>query len=93
MIMVDVTGLDVAPGDEVVLIGRQGDEEITAREIASAIGTIPWEVVCRLGARIERRYAHVRSQLNCELSRLTWVDRYPSGVTGELLSRLAEAAT
>ena len=56
MIMVDVTGLDVSPGDEVVLIGRQGDEEITAREIAAAIGTIPWEVVCRLGARIERRY-------------------------------------
>ncbi len=36
MIMVDVTGLDVAPGDEVVLIGRQGDEEITAREIAAS---------------------------------------------------------
>ena len=53
--MIDVTGLDVSPGDEVVLIGRQGDEEITAREIAAEIGTIPWEVVCRLGARIERR--------------------------------------
>jgi alanine racemase len=61
MIMVDVTGLDVSPGDEVVLIGRQGDEEITAREVAAAIGTIPWEVLCRLGARIERRYAQVRS--------------------------------
>src|SRR5688572_20752846 len=57
MIMIDVTGLDVAPGDPVVLIGRQGDAEITAREIAATIGTIPWEVVCRLGARIERRYA------------------------------------
>jgi alanine racemase len=57
MIMVDVTGLDVAPGDEVVLIGRQGDEAITAREIAGAIGTIPWEVVCRLGARIGRKYS------------------------------------
>ena len=56
MIMIDVTGLDVSPGDEVVLIGRQGDDEITAREMAAAIGTIPWEVVCRLGARIERRY-------------------------------------
>jgi alanine racemase len=58
MLMVDVTGLDVSPGDEVVLIGRQGDEEITAREMAAAIGTIPWEVLCRLGARIERRYEH-----------------------------------
>lgn len=56
MIMVDATGLDVAPGDEVVLIGRQGADEISVREAAAWIGTIPWEVVCRLGARIERRY-------------------------------------
>jgi alanine racemase len=56
MITVDVTGTDVSPGDDVVLIGRQGDEEITAREIAAAIGSIPWEVMCRLGARVERRY-------------------------------------
>jgi alanine racemase len=56
MITVDVTGLDVSPGDEVVLIGRQGDAEITAREIAATIGAIPWEVLCRLGARIARRY-------------------------------------
>jgi alanine racemase len=56
MLMIDVTGLDLSPGDEVVLIGRQGDQEISAREMAAAIGTIPWEVVCRLGARIERRY-------------------------------------
>ncbi len=56
MITVDVTGLDVSPGDEVVIIGRQGREEITAREMAAAIGTIPWEVVCRLGSRIERRF-------------------------------------
>lgn len=54
MMMVDVTGVDVAPGDEVVLIGRQGDDEVTAREIAATIGTIPWEVVCRLGSRIQR---------------------------------------
>jgi alanine racemase len=56
MIMIDVTGLGVSPGDEVVIIGRQGDEEITAREVAAAIGAIPWEIVCRLGARIERVY-------------------------------------
>jgi alanine racemase len=56
MIMVDVTGLDVAPGDDVVILGRQGNDEITAREIAGTIGTIPWEVTCRLGSRIERRY-------------------------------------
>lgn len=56
MIMIDVTGLPVSPGDEVVLIGTQGDDEITAREMAAAIGAIPWEVVCRLGSRIERQY-------------------------------------
>jgi alanine racemase len=59
MMMADVTGLEVAPGDEVVIIGRQGDESwqrIDAREVAAAIGTIPWEVVCRIGTRIERQY-------------------------------------
>ncbi len=60
MITVDVTGVDgVQPGDEVVLLGRQGDEswqQIDAREVAAAIGTIPWEIVCRLGTRIERQY-------------------------------------
>jgi alanine racemase len=59
MMMADVTGLEVAPGDEVVIIGQQGDESwqrIDAREVAAAIGTIPWEVVCRIGTRIERQY-------------------------------------
>lgn len=57
MLMADVTGTDVSPGDEVVILGQQGDERIGAREVAAAIGTIPWEVVCRLGSRIERVYA------------------------------------
>jgi len=60
MMMVDVAGLDdVSPGDEVVIIGRQGNEswqQIDAREMAGAIGTIPWEIVCRIGSRIERQY-------------------------------------
>jgi alanine racemase len=56
MIMLDVTGFGVQTGDEVVLIGRQGDEEMSAREVAGTIGTIPWEVVCRLGSRIVRSY-------------------------------------
>jgi alanine racemase len=60
MITVDVTGIDaVQPGDEVVLIGRQGDEtwqQIDVREMAAAIGSIPYEIVCRIGARIERQY-------------------------------------
>jgi len=61
MMTVDVTGLEeVRPGDEVVILGRQGSEswqQIDAREMAAAVGTIPWEVVSRLGARIEREYA------------------------------------
>ena len=60
MITVDVTDIsEVQPGDEVVLLGRQGNEhwqQIDAREVADAIGTIPWEIVCRLGTRIERHY-------------------------------------
>ena len=60
MITVDVTDLGVVqPGDEVVILGRQGSEswqQIDAREVAAAIDTIPWEVVCRLGTRIERQY-------------------------------------
>jgi alanine racemase len=56
MLMADVTGLDVSPGDEVVLIGSQGADRIDVREMAAWIGTIPWEVVCRIGARIERVY-------------------------------------
>lgn len=60
MMTVDVTGVaDVSPGDEVVIIGRQGGESwqhIDAREMAAAIGTIPYEIVCRVGSRIERQY-------------------------------------
>ena len=57
MTMIDVTGTDVAPGDEVVIIGRQGGESLDVREIAASIGTIPYELLCRVGARIERVYS------------------------------------
>ena len=56
MITIDVTDVPCAPGDEVVLLGRQGGEVIDVREMAAAIGTIPWEVLCRVGTRIERIY-------------------------------------
>lgn len=56
MTMIDVTGMDVAPGDEVVIIGEQGDESIGVREIAAAIGSIPYELLCRVGTRIQRVY-------------------------------------
>ena len=57
MLMVDVTGLDVSPGDEVVIIGPQGDDRIDVREMAAQIGTIPYEILCRIGTRIQRVYA------------------------------------
>jgi alanine racemase len=56
MLMADVTGLQAEPGDEVVIIGAQGDDRIDVREMAASIGTIPWEVVCRIGSRIVRAY-------------------------------------
>lgn len=51
-------GADDEPvvGDEVVLIGRQGDEEITAEEVGGRLGTIGYEIVCGIGSRIPRRY-------------------------------------
>ena len=57
MLMADVTGLEVSPGDEVVIIGPQGDDCIDVREMAAQIGTIPYEILCRIGSRIERVYA------------------------------------
>jgi len=60
MLTIDVTGIDgVSTGDEVVLLGTQGEaswQTIDAREMAAWIGTIPYEVLCRLGARVARRY-------------------------------------
>ena len=56
MLMADVTGLDVSPGDEVAIIGSQGSDRIDVREMAARIGTIPYEILCRIGARIQRVY-------------------------------------
>ena len=56
-ITIDVTGLEVDPGDEVVLVGAQSGGRIDAGEIAAALGTVPHEVLCRTGSRIVRTYA------------------------------------
>ena len=56
MSMIDVTGIDVAPGDEVVIVGTQRDEAMGMREMAATIGTIPYELLCRVGSRIQRMY-------------------------------------
>ena len=52
----DVPGPPVGVGDEFVLLGEQGDERITAAELASTRGTISWEVVTGLSARLPRVY-------------------------------------
>lgn len=55
--MLDVSHIEeVAMGDEVVLIGRQGDERIPADEVAAQLDTINYEVVTTLMARIPRVY-------------------------------------
>ena len=55
--MIDATDVEgVSLGDEVVLMGRQGGDEITAEEIAEKIGTISYEVLCMVGKRVPRVY-------------------------------------
>jgi alanine racemase len=55
-LMVDVGDEPVQAGDEVVLIGRQGDAEITATEWADVLDTISYEIVTGIGARVPRTY-------------------------------------
>ena len=57
MCMADVTEIpDVRVGDEVVLIGRQGSEEIRVDELAALSETISYEVLTALGGRVARVY-------------------------------------
>jgi alanine racemase len=57
LMVIDVTNVDdVQVGDEVVLMGRDGNEEISCAELAETAGTIPWEIVTRIGARVRRVY-------------------------------------
>jgi alanine racemase len=54
--LIDVTdvGASIALGDEVVILGRQGDQEITAEELAARIGTINYEIVTAISTRVPR---------------------------------------
>ncbi len=55
--IVDVSAAPAAhPGDEAVLIGRQGGQQITANELATWCGTIPWEVLTNITYRVPRIY-------------------------------------
>lgn len=63
-LMIDITDVpEVRVDDEVVLIGRQGDEEVSADELAGLLGTINYEITCMLNKRLPRIY------LNSELGR------------------------
>ncbi|MDW3177344.1 MAG: alanine racemase [Acidimicrobiia bacterium] len=55
-LMVDVGESPVSVGDEAVLIGRQGESVISAADVAATLDTIPYEVVCAIGARVPRVY-------------------------------------
>ena len=47
---------DVQVGDDVVLMGRDGSEEIPCSELSEKAGTITWEIVTRIGVRVRRVY-------------------------------------
>ncbi|HEX2054025.1 MAG TPA: alanine racemase [Actinomycetota bacterium] len=54
--LVDAGDDPIEAGDEVVILGRQGEDQITAQEMADKLGTIPYEVVCGISARVRRVY-------------------------------------
>ena len=55
--IVDVTDApQVACGDEAVLVGRQGNAEITVTEFSGWADTIPWETLCSITKRVPRVY-------------------------------------
>jgi alanine racemase len=55
--MIDLSALpEVGAGEEVILLGQQGSEEILAAELAERAGTIPWEIFTSLAARVTRYY-------------------------------------
>jgi alanine racemase len=55
-LMVDCGDLEPSPGDEVVLLGRQGNEVVSADELAERAGTIAYEILTRIGPRVPRTY-------------------------------------
>ncbi len=52
--MVDVSGIDCKVGDEVVLVGKQGDAQLTMEEVSNAAHSFNYELPCRVGKRVPR---------------------------------------
>ena len=62
-ILIDVSRVpDCRVGDEVVVLGGQGGERITAPELALRADTIPWEILTNIGVRVPRVYRHFQTQ-------------------------------
>ncbi len=61
-VSMDLTAIDLshttalAPGDEITLLGREGDVTLGADEVARAAGTISYEILCGIGSRVKRVY-------------------------------------
>lgn len=64
--MVDVTGIDVKSGDEVVLFGKSNGETHSIDAVAKLLGTINYEIVCMMGKRIPRVYKENQKITNIE---------------------------
>ena len=57
--MVDISEIEnVEMGTRVTLIGQDGDEIITADDMANAIGTIGYEIVCKISKRVQRKFMY-----------------------------------
>jgi alanine racemase len=55
--MIELTDIpEAAIGDEVVVLGRQGEKEIRAEEMADRVGTISYEIFCNFSPRVPRVY-------------------------------------
>lgn len=55
--VIDVTGIPgVKPGDEVVLLGKQGREKIDINKVAKTVGTIPYEILTNFGNALDKKY-------------------------------------
>ena len=67
MLMLDVTDIpDVAVDDEVTLIGAQGDESVSADEVGSLAGTISYEVLAGIMARVPRLFLRGGRVVACQ---------------------------
>jgi alanine racemase len=54
--LVDATDTGAEPGDTAVILGRSGDHEVRAWDLARAAGTNPYEILCGIGSRVPRQY-------------------------------------